>query len=77
MKSSCRVQNKGKIISMGIPRIKALELEELNDANVVDPDDGENKAQIRLVSYSQTRCSILLREQTTYLFCFVDVVTEK
>ena len=66
------------------------DIEEANDANMVDPDDDEDidielwttslgfaLAQIRLVSYSQTLFSILLREQTTRLICFVDVVTVK
>ena len=33
--------------------------------------------QIRLVSYSQALFSILVREQTTHLICFVDFVTVK
>ena len=69
------------------------DIEEVNDANMVDPDvpDGYEDvdiklcttslgfplAQIRLVFYSQTLFSILLREQTTRLICFVDVVTVK
>ena len=57
---------------------------------MVDTDGDEDKdiklwtaslgfelAQIRLVSYSQTLFSILLREKTTRLICFVDVVTVK
>ena len=67
-----------------------MEIEEANDANMVDPDDDEDinielwttslgfaLAQIRWVSYSQTLFSILLREQTACLICFVDVVTVK
>ena len=64
------------------------DIEEANDANMVDPDDdidielwttslGFALAQIRLVSYSQTLFFHLLREQSTLLICFVDVVKVK
>ena len=51
------------------------------DADMVGFDDDEDidiklltvSVQIGLVSYSQTLFSILLREQTTRLICFIDV----
>ena len=52
---------------------------------MVDHDDDEDidiklwttSAQIGLVSHSQTLFSVLLREQTTRLICFVDVKWNK